>query len=96
MTKDACNRSRGPDGGGIDEFDFDIAEAGARPPRGDVVGGPDKGVDEVEDVEEGDPEDERGSGEVAAFDVCGEGGNGEEDGEEGKDGDYDSGRGFGC
>ncbi|KFY70830.1 hypothetical protein V499_08936 [Pseudogymnoascus sp. VKM F-103] len=46
-----------PDGDGPHDLDFDVAQDGAVPPGGEVVVGPEEGVDEDHEVEEGEVED---------------------------------------
>lgn len=67
MAHDAGNGSDEPEAGCEFELHFDIAEAGAAEPDGEVVGGPEEGVDDVEEEGEEDPGDESDGGEGAGF-----------------------------
>lgn len=67
MAHDAGNASDEPEAGCEFELYFDVAEAGAAEPDGEVVGGPEEGVDDVEEEGEEDPGDESDGGEGAGF-----------------------------
>lgn len=58
MAEDAGQRSGTTDVRSVLKLDFDVTEASSIVPRRDVVGWPDQGVDEIEEVELGDPEDQ--------------------------------------
>ena len=54
---------------GILKLDLNVAEAVALPPVEDIVCRPEKSVDEIEEIRNEDPEDERCSGDVAVPNV---------------------------
>ena len=88
---DAEDGAHDREGGGEVELDFDVAEDGAGEPGGDVVVGPEEGVDEVHEIRDEDPEDEAAGGEVAVLDMPDEGREVEEYGEERKERNGDGG-----
>lgn len=77
-------------GDGPDELGFDVAENIAFPP-GIVVGvGPDEGVEEADEVGEGDPEDEGAGGDGLVAPVADEGDDEDEHCRDGQDDDRGS------
>lgn len=52
---------------GNHDFYLDITEARAIPPGGSVVGGPDEGIDDVEQVEDDGPADQTGGWDILVF-----------------------------
>jgi hypothetical protein len=71
-----------PDGGGDHELDFDVAEDCSAEPGGEVVVGPEEGVEGGLEVEEEEPEDEGGGADVAVCEVPEHRGGNQEGGEE--------------
>ena len=83
---DATEGARCTDCEAPGEFDLNITETISIPPVLDVVGGPDQGVDEDEDIGEGDPEDQTAGGDVAIPKVPDKRWDGQHHGEEGQHG----------
>ena len=57
LPKDAYQSTRDSGAGCKIELDFDIAETVAIPPCLEIIRGPYQGVDKIEDIVQGDPED---------------------------------------
>lgn len=68
-SQHARHRTRHPDGRGDHDLDFDVTEHIAFEPARNVVVRPEDGIEEVLQVEDQEPEDERGSADVAVGEV---------------------------